>query len=491
MVRIKRFQNFLSVFALLVTWGCANQTADNSKQVNTDFKISDEWYRGETQFQFWEGEDRLQTHAFFDVDPKWTVNLGLVNYIPMTVKGSKVLYDLDLHSGKLYKSADLCLQDDAWGTFSPRVQAPSFTLGIIPRSTHITELKTPGKMDEKLEEFKPVRMAIFHYPNDREIKKDLNLKEFSRAKILGSFYLEECLTYPCRNRDSWKKELVLVGVNIKHQSKKEIEDSNYISFEKLQDTRDWKEAKVFFHSQLGVHRLGKTEIYPRYRITQERGLEETKKRMENEVRLRSYEEVMGLRNKCRSLYDTTWAEIQSIRKSADPREELKSFSLKTFKDGAKEDYYRCLTYVRPANINTEPKRFWFFQFLRAAIVLEQSGFYYDCSQSTWYPNPKNADSKFLYSTQRELARCRSREAELMYEKAIIGMGLMENQLGSSFRFTEYDTQSGGSHQKIYSWIPDGTKRLDCAASGKIILEDTFPEDVNWEEFPDGKQEGIR
>ena len=491
MVRFKSLKNLFSLFVLILICGCANQSADNSKANPTEFLIKDEWYRGDVNFQFWEADDRLQTHVFFDADPLWTEKLGLINYIPITLKGSNVLYDLDLHSGKIFKSADLCLQDDVWGTFSPRVQSPSFTMGVVPRSTHITEVKAVGKADEKIEEYKPVRIAVFHHPNDKNIKRDINLKEFSRAKILGSFYLEECLTYPCRNRDSWKKELVLVGVNIKNQSKKEIEDSDYNSFENLRDTREWKEAKVFFQSQLGVHRMGKTEIYPRFKVTHESGIEETRKRFLAEVRLRNYDEVMGLRNKCRALYDSTWSEILKIKKSNYPREELKNFTVKTFKAGNKEEYNQCLTYVRAANINVDPKRFWFFQYLRAAIVLEQSGFYYNCSQATWYPNPKNADSKYLYSTEKELSRCRSREAELIYEKAIIGMELMENQVGTSYKFIEYDTQSGGSHQKLYSWIPNGTKRLDCASKRKITLEDTFPEDVNWEEFPDGKQEGIR
>lgn len=490
MVRIKRIQNFCSIFTLLVVFGCGHQTTDNTKEVNTSFQIRDEWYRGDPQFQSWEGEERLQTHAFFDVDPNWSKPNSLINYLPLTVKGSNVLYDLDLHSGKLYKAANLCLQDDAWGTFSPKVQGPSFTLGIIPRSTFVHSSATT-KEGEVVENFKPIRIAVFHQPNEREIKKDLSLKEFSRAKILGSFYLEECEKYPCRNRSSWKKQLVLVGVNVKNQSKKEIEESDYISFEKLLDTRDWKEAKVFFHSQLGVHRLGKSGTFPRYRISQERSLAETKVLMEKEMRLSTYNEIMGFRNKCRSLYDKTWSDIQKIRYSAEPREGLKNFSINLFKEGVSDEYNRCLAYVRPGNINVEPKRFWFFQFLRAAVLLEEAGFYYDCSQKTWYPNPKDADSKFLYSTERELKRCRSREAELIYEKSIIGLGLMENQVGSSYRFTEYDTQSGGSHQKIYSWIPDGTKRLDCASPGKIALEDSFPEDINWEEFPEGKQEGIR
>lgn len=483
MLRIKRIKNFYFIISLFVLVSCAHKGADNSLGANTNFVVQGQWYKGPEAFQFFESNEQIQTHPFFDVDHFYSKANDLINYLPITVKGSNVLYDLDLHSGKLFKVVDLCLQDDVWGTFSPKVQSPSFTLGIVPRATHRSLGATHS-------EYQPLRVAVFHQAEDREIKKDLSLKEFSRTKILGSFYLEECSSYPCRSQDSWKKELVLVGVNIKNQSKKLIEDSAFSNFESLLETKDWKEAKVFFHSQLGVHRFGKNEHYPRYRIVKASGIEETRKRFSQEILLKSYDEIMGERNKCRALFDQTWNQISQIRKSNDPREELKKFTISIFKEDARYELNRCLNYVRPANINTDAKRFWFFQFLRAATILEQSGFYYNCSQSTWYPNPRNADSKALYSTEAEVARCRSREAEYIYEKAIIGLGLMENQVGFSYRFTEYDTQSGGSHQKIYSWLPSGVKRLECKPSGKINLEDIFPEDVNWEEFPDGKQEAI-
>ncbi len=479
MPSIKRFKIFLFICFNIFFISCANQTADNSNLIDSDFKIKNEWYRGDVNFQFWESNEELQTHGYFDVDPYYNEKSFLINYLPVTAKASNILYSLDLHSGKIFKEADLCMQDDVWQSFSPKVQGPSFTYGLIPRSS------TGGS------EFRPVKIAVFHSPTDLVIKKEFSLKEFSRAKILGSFYLEECQTYPCRNRDSWKKELVLVGVNIKNQSKKEIEESDYISFEKLITTQDWKEAKVFFQSQLGVHRLGKTDIFPKYRMAKEVGVSETKKRINEDIQLKSYEQIMGFRNSCRSMYDQMWTEVTKVRKSADPREEFKKFTIGLFEPVKISQINQCLAHVRAANINADAKRFWFFQYLRAAMILEKSGFYYNCNQKMWYPNPQNADSGLLYSTLKEITQCRSRETELLFEKAIIGLGLMENQVGHSYRFTEYDTQSGGSYQKIYSWLPVGTKRLDCKPSGKINLEDIFPEDVNWDEFPDGKQEGIR
>ncbi len=482
MLRINTLKKYLIFLTLLNAIGCANKPVEVNEESFVDYSIKDEWYKDGGNFRSQEPNELTSTHGFFDVDPQWDGRSLIVNYLPITAKNSRELYDLDLHSGKLFKVDNLCTQKDPWGSYKENVTYPDFTLALLPR----TQVK--GKSNEL---FSPQRLIVFHMDNEPAPKKDLSLKEFGKAKIVGSFNIEECVSYPCRNRESWQKETVLVGVSVKRQLIVDFEKSRFKNFEKLKDQPEWEKAKAFLQTQLGIHRVGKDDIYPRFRIMNERGAKETLQYLNEQVHFKSYSDVMGFRNSCRTKYVFVWNEIERIKKTADPREEFRKFAINLFSPKEKQEIQMCLKYVRPGHVNMEePYKFWLFQFIRAAFILDEQGFYYNCAQKTWYPNPLNADSTYVYSTLKELNRCRGREVEAMFDAAVNGMGIMENHIGKSYRFVEYDTQSGGSHQKVYSWLPYSTKRLSCP-NPKIELEDSFPVDIEWQEFRDGKAESIR
>jgi hypothetical protein len=140
------------------------------------------------------------------------------------------------------------------------------------------------------------------------------------------------------------------------------------------------------------------------------------------------------------------------------------------------------------------RRQWFFAFLYAFVNLDQNGFYYSCANNAWAYNPKVDDTKYFNDPKKELERCRARDIEKSFDQAINGLSLMKNQINKSYRFVEYDSGHGGSHQKIYGWISDSANEIACKykkSSGKENQFDLFPQDVVWEQYTPDEEKMIK
>ncbi len=48
-----------------------------------------------------------------------------------------------------------------------------------------------------------------------------------------------------------------------------------------------------------------------------------------------------------------------------------------------------------------------------------------------------------------------------------------------YKYIEYDSGAGHSHQKIYRWVFQTAKKLSCESA---TAQGIFPEDVNWRPF---------
>ena len=94
----------------------------------------------------------------------------------------------------------------------------------------------------------------------------------------------------------------------------------------------------------------------------------------------------------------------------------------------------------------------------------------------------------------ELNRCRAKNFEKAFDRAINGMSLMKNQTKGQFRFVEYDNGKGGSHQKIYAWLYDRPHNYLCKYASKTPIQttfDIFPHDVAWESFYENAEQVVR
>jgi hypothetical protein len=264
-------------------------------------------------------------------------------------------------------------------------------------------------------------------------------------------------------------------------------DDYYKPVKTLADLRprvDWPYVKALLNNQEGVHQVGE-RFFPAYRITKEFSLENTLKHFAANMKKVNAEEMTQWREKCFKIYDDIWDKVNRIRKDESDQQELFLIFFKTFYAKNGKEFYQCQKLVRPGTVNDDPNRMWFFSFLQAFSNLENNGFYYSCRDGAWGYNPKIDEQHYANDQMKEMGLCKPKEFEKMFDSAINGMGLMRNQLNKTFRFVEYDHQTGGSHQKIYSWILFQNKATNCTEKkmvSKQLQFETFPQDVVWPSF---------
>ncbi|MBC7429877.1 MAG: hypothetical protein H7336_14785, partial [Bacteriovorax sp.] len=465
----------LSSFSVILLSGCAKTPM---KEAQADEQIIKAlWNKLPPRFAHRDMDDSLITNPFFDIDPmisnfkdKETDNYGIRFFVTNPVE-SKYLYDFDLYSGKLYREREFCAQDDIWKNYGGDLLTPNFTQGIVPRV--YDQNKTPMRIivisdKESIEPFKenPVR--------------------YDTARIMGSVVVDHCENFPCDLPEKWKPAQILVGVSTRDAS-----FSGLNNFSELKNKIDWSYARGILTNMYGYHKLG-GKVSPAYRISRELNLKDSLdyfNKTSSKVTAENFSKLNEFRVGCMKLYDSVWEESERIRnlKYGQADGFLKYF--KEFYAKNSNEFYECSKLVRPGNIVEDHRRLWFFSYLQAFTLLEKNGFYYSCFDNAWAVNARVDDTHLFVDQNKELARCRAKNFETTFDQAINGMSLMKNLTNSQYRFVEYDTVKGGSHQKIYGWIHQKEQNYACKYASKTpkqIPFDVFPQDVAWEYF---KQDG--
>jgi hypothetical protein len=461
-MRICQLQNILiSIFITSFLLSCStSKIADK----HDERLITASWLKIPLRFALRDQDDNYLTHPFFDIDPRFKREQRTLNYFITTPEDSSFKYNFDLYSGKLYKERDYCPVDDIWDSYKGDVYKPNFTQGIVPRTYD--------------QNSNPQRIVIFS--NAREIEKFKYLPtNYDSAKVVGSVILDACETYPCDLKSKWTPTQILLAVNPHDPSFTKV---NFLN--ELKHAVDWTYVKSILVNQDGVHQIGK-KYYPAFRISKEFNLDDTIKYFETNSTVAKMDELVKWREGCFKLYDSVWEKSEKIRGEKNDQQAKFLNFFKEFYAKNSAQFYSCQKLVRPANINDDARRLWFFTYLQAFTNLEKNGFYFSCSEKSWLYNPKVDDTHFYNDQNKELARCRSRNFEKSFDQAINGLSLMKNQINKNFRFIEYDTQRGGSHQKLYSWVADSAKVSICKNHKDAIKEnqfDLFPQDVVWPSF---------
>ncbi len=461
-MRICQLQNILSsIFLTIFLISCSTPPR---VEKHDDRLITPNWFKVGPKYTYRDLQDNYITHPFYDVDPGITKNIEELRYFVSTPEDSSYKYNFDLLSGHLYKDRDFCATEDIWDVYKGEVSKPNFTMGIVPRI-----------FDQNSD---PQRIVVFSDPKEVE-KFKLHPTNYDTAKVLGSILIEKCESFPCDQNAKWTPSQILVAVN-SHDP--EFSAIKYIH--ELKSKVDWVYFRAFIQSLEGVHQMGK-QFFPAFKISHELNFEETVRYFViNSVPLKM-DELSKMRLGCFDLYDQIWETTEKIRseKSEQQTKFLNFFKEFYAKNSAK--YYSCQKLVGSASINENPRRFWFFTYLSAFTNMEKNGFYYSCSQKSWFYNPKVDETKNFVDQNNELARCKPRDFEKSFDQAINGLSLMKNQINKSYRFIEYDTQHGGSHQKIYNWVDVGGKVTVCKNpkdSSQDIPFEIFPQDVVWPSF---------
>lgn len=461
-MRICQLQNILcGLFVAIFLISCSTSKIEEKREAPV---INAGWFKVPFRFAHRDQDDNFLTHPFFDIDQGFVKELKLINFFITTPENNLYKYDLDLYSGKLYKERKYCEVEDIWNQYSGTLFKPNFTMGIVPKTYD--------------QNGNPQKIIVFSKTQEAGKFQYLPTHYYT-AKIVGSVVLDACEDYPCDSQSKWKPAQILVAVN--------AQDSHLFEIDLLSELKtkiDWNYVRAMLANQEGVHQLGQ-KYFPAFRLSKELSLAETLNYFSLHSRPANMEELTHWRKGCFKLYDEVWDQSEMIRKEKKNQQTAFLNYFKEFYSKNSAQFYACQKLVRPANINDDAKRLWFFTFLQAFTILEKNGFYFNCAEHSWLYNPKREDGRFSYDQMKEVEKCRARDFEKSFDSAINGLSLMRNQTNKNFRFVEYDTQHGGSHQKIYAWIADSKKPSQCKTPPAINKEnqfDLFPEDVLWQNF---------
>ena len=445
-----------------------NAIISETKPVEVNNLITPKWFNIPLRFTLGEQDDKVAVHPFFDVQA-YTVESkesDLINYILTTPEDSLYKYSLDLFSGKIYRDRDYCSQKDIWDSYEGDVFKPNFSLGIIPQTYDINQ--------------SPLQIMVYSSSTAHVVKFDPAPTKFATARVVGSVTVEYCESYPCDSKEKWSPTQYIIGVN--------HDDPGFSSIQSINDLKekvDWNYSRAFLVNEGGVHSMG-LKAYPAYRITKILNKERTLIFLKEKAIKLNLAEMTKWREGCFALYDQIWTKADEIRngEGSDKPDEFFQYFKEFYKTSA-DDFYKCQKLIRPANINENSNRHWFFAFLLAVVNLEKNGFYYSCQEKSWAYNPKIDDQSYLNDHMKEMERCRAKYFEKMFDQAINGLGLVKNHHNKSFRFIEYDSGIGSTHQKLYAWTISPNRSYTCKQKPESRDNEfeSFPHDVVWEAFP--------
>ena len=474
--------SFLVNCVALTALSCSSGKPENEDKI-IDKKLENQkayqkiqsagWLKVPKRFSFKGEYSEYLHHPFFDEIPGKDFDKKILNAVLLTPKNSQYLYNLDLPSGQILKSFSFCSHTDITGKFSGNLKYPKFSLGIIPRILDQTA--------------NPQKIVIFG-----EVPKDLKPGMVAPVSIIGGVNEYECKIWPCE-RLGWDKRVVLIATFIDDDEFGQVKDLNT-----LKEQVDWAYFKSFMENAQGVN---SGLVTPRlaYQIKGQLSAEEALNAVFKEGHIFSSLELFSMRSACHKIYDYVY---DSLNKNADPsrQKRLEKFdknipaetykSIKTFLPyflkNYGDRYSSCHKYVRPSNPFDESQRHWFFSSFSAFMNLREINFYYSCESKAWGINPYNYEKKGLQNDfTKEIEKCSSGNLNFAIETAPTKLQQLVKQSVASFRYITFDSAAGGSHQKIYGWVPfDGLgPYCEDPSERKILLEDFqtsyFPLEIRW------------
>ncbi|WP_417336675.1 hypothetical protein [Halobacteriovorax marinus] len=443
-------------------------------------------------------------HPFFDLVPFSSKTDNSINFVMTTPIGSLSKYEMDLRSGKLFRTHNFCDQKDVWKKYSGTLSRPPYSEGFIPRL--LDQLGTQQK--------------IIVFGKKRYFQKfEITPTKSQRVRVVGGVLLQYCATYPCKGFNRWQSRLLLIGVNPMDPTLSKVRSINH-----LKTLVDWDEASAFMQNSNG-RKLSGSEPMPSYRIIGNIGPKEAFKIALDKGHLFKFKEMKTIRNSCHSLYDYIWKTITAIRnhdkikagkakatsrtrqkivaksdtfsgnvidaeRNEVPTEqveqkalEISDFSIffKHFYVKYKDRYKTCQKFVRDTSINTNKERMWFFSYLTSFFNTEDSGYIYSCSRKAWMKNPMTSAGTRLYSFNKRMKSCTTSELDMAFDMSINIQSGLSSSFQDHYRFIQYDHGGGGSHQKIYSWVRDKGDGYVCDQERRRELS-IFPQDITWKNF---------
>lgn len=500
-------REFLIVFFILFS-GCSQK--QEKKKTKADLykpvELKPFWLKGPDFIVPQSNELEDEHHAFFDGIPFSDSTNNELNVVLTTAKDSKFYYQLDTASGKVFRSKDLCPQKDVWDSYGSDIYLPPFSEAIVPRL--LDQLGYPQK--------------VIIFGEERYLPDSNDFGKYSyRVRIIGGVLEQYCQFFPCGNNREWLSRLVLIAVNPRDPKFNKV-----TKLSQLKEKVNWDYTKAFLENYQG--RLKRSNEYqPAYRALGEIQADEAFKFAFNNGYFFQLPQMKTLKKNCWGIYNFTWKGIEKVRvnqkkKVKDLIKERKTRVAKQieqlFSSNVIEEeeidlridelitvdfsvffrywykkfgmaYSYCRRFVPAANHRVAPERHWTLDYLWLFMKLEELGYVYKCSKRAWIENPKLRDGTYTIDPIKEKENCTTWELDQAFVSAEQFVNALSINNRHFVRYVEYDTGIGGSHHRVYSWIEETGKQLECKE--KYTRKDratAFPPEVEWRPFnPNGNE----
>lgn len=482
-------KSFICIFTLAMHIGCGQvkKQTDVVTDLFVDKKnpneivglLSPKWFSSNQGSGVFDRNGVPPIHLFFDAVPRIDYKNSTASFIVQTPKVSPLSFRLDKLTGQHYANQKYCQQEDIHKKYPGSIYLPPMTIGHIPRV-----LDQLGGMQK-----------IIVFGNGKKHAEDFRKNIFD-ARLLGGFIEQECSLSQCFNAKDWKSRLVLVGVD-----KEDKEFSNINLLSELKNKVEWELVQAFIENGQGVNQVGSLRA-PAFRYGAEMSTYEALQYLKKNSIMIKNSKLVSVRNSCHKLYNLIWDKIykdskfeQSVKKRQNIDWVLKKIKNKNitnqdlyftrFTNGFKryqDQFKTCMDYIYPTNVNQEPEKHWFFSYFMAIHNVHRLGYTFNCKTGQWVSD-LNIQKKRRTKLMDEFRGCTSAAIDSIGPRAVKLLDRLRMEGQKSFRYITYDSTSVGSHQRIYSWVEDSGRVLNCGDKYQSLLKvkTTFPKDVSWGE----------
>jgi hypothetical protein len=471
---------FLITCIALVTLSCSSNKSEKTKDVKVQTQEAYReiqrpgWLKVPKRFSFKDEYSEYFHHPYFDEIPGTDYDKKILNAVLLTPKDSEHFYTLDLPSGQIIKSFSFCPMKDLLGNVPGTINSPKFSLGLIPRILDPTA--------------SPQQVVIFG-----DVPKDLRPGMVAPITVIGGVYELECSLWPCDKSNGWEKKVILLASFLGDENFTEVRD-----IERLKERIDWPYFKSFMENSQGVH-SGLASPKLGYQIKGQLSGEEALNLVFKDGHIFSSLELFTMRSSCHKIYDYLYDSInknkdaQTLKRIANfnknaPENIYKSFKnfLPYFIKNYGDRYFTCNKYVRPSNPFDSAKRHWFFSGFSAFMNLRGLNYFFSCPEASWGRNPFSFENKgLIYDFESEISKCSINQINSAFVDAPNKLESLVKQNVLSYRYLTFDGLSGGTHHKVYGWVPFEGLSPYCKdpKDREVYMKDFqtsfFPLDIRW------------
>jgi hypothetical protein len=485
------FQKFIYLIVLTsIVIGCSSKKSSDRDELifgSKDYadafvsQLNARWFKTLKRFTHTNSKNEVLANRFFDVSPINDIKKKTLNIIVTTPEDSLYHNGLNISSGQIYVDKKFCPQEDEYNQYSSKVFKPPFSIGVVPRV--LDQLN------------KPQKIIVF---GGKNYFKKYYLTHYFDVRLVGGYIEQLCPRGGCLNSDEWKSRLVLIAVQNGHEKYNHVQNLT-----DLKIMHDWDYIKAFVQNGMGKNKIA-DKYYASYRMGAEVTSGQAISFLKENSTIFSLQKLQSMRLSCYKLYDFLWKDLSYVsanEREAVTKEEIrkkaiairdsrgryrleKPFNKRFMKDFKQfgEQYKTCSKYIKPTNINTDPKRHWFFAYLSAFHKLHDLGYAFNCKADSWQRNPLLSGGKRMISLEEQFSSCSNMDIDKSMSSAIRMLDTLRKNQRRSYRYVDYDKGSVGTHQKLYSWVESDGKVNSCSdlsESGFSSRRAIFPSDIFW------------